>query len=484
MRTRNVAIMMTDIKGFTARTSEATRAGMLDLLTEHDRLLRPVFRHFRGTIVKTIGDAFLVWFESPTDAVLCGLTIQEVLRQNNARVSADQKLEVRVAINSGEVEFRKGDGGDDIFGEPVNLTARLEGITEAGEVWFTEAVHLTMNRAEAPSSAIGERTFKGIPDPVRVYKVIDDPNSDQIKKIASLVKFEGNVPIIAGERPEPPPRRPGRNIALSAGAVAGALAILIALPVVLVPKIKDRRAETKVRALMAQNLPGEAYLAAVTRLDQDPRDATLRVLAMLALTDRELSSNDQEDERFTAIYSFANRFPEDPEVWWVAGQKLDKIYIPHVSLLYFGHAMDLGAHAGDPNVFSRCVHAWESAAPGESFDNEPLQVAQKHFPKETLDWARKAVTGTEAYPFLNAMHLLQAKGEPASANPLNVAVENLLTGGDFEAARAAILAEPDPARRAWVKGVLDSTEDHFYFPRANREDVLALRDQLAPKTPN
>jgi adenylate cyclase len=70
--TQNLAIMFTDIKGFTERTSGSTREGMKSLLAEHDRLLVPVFQYFDGRIVKTIGDAFLVTFGSPTDAVLCG----------------------------------------------------------------------------------------------------------------------------------------------------------------------------------------------------------------------------------------------------------------------------------------------------------------------------------------------------------------------------------------------------------------------------
>lgn len=80
MESRTLAIMFTDIKGFTARTSESSRENVQKLLTDHERLLGPAFRHLGGHVVKTIGDAFLVWFDSPTDAVLCGLLIQEVLR--------------------------------------------------------------------------------------------------------------------------------------------------------------------------------------------------------------------------------------------------------------------------------------------------------------------------------------------------------------------------------------------------------------------
>ena len=76
--------MITDIKGFTAQTSEQTRGGLTNYIRRHENLLLPVFRYFDGTVIKNLGDAFLVTFESPTDAVLCGMTVQEVLRQHNA----------------------------------------------------------------------------------------------------------------------------------------------------------------------------------------------------------------------------------------------------------------------------------------------------------------------------------------------------------------------------------------------------------------
>src|SRR5688500_9832785 len=140
--------MFTDIKGFTDRTSQVPREELRDLLSKHDTLLRPMFSAFRGRVIKTIGDAFLVVFGSPTDAVVCGMAVQEVLRKHNASVGETDRFHVRVAVNVGDVEER----GSDVFGEAVNLASRLEGIAEAGEVWFTEAVYLTMNRHEAPTA--------------------------------------------------------------------------------------------------------------------------------------------------------------------------------------------------------------------------------------------------------------------------------------------------------------------------------------------
>ena len=167
MRTSNLTIVFTDIKGFTERTGRQSHELNQRMLRLHDALLMPVFRAFDGRLVKTIGDAFLVVFEAPTKAVLCGVAIQDRLWEFNRRVEAADQIHVRVAVNVGEVREDKGD----VFGEPVNIAARVEGLADAGEVLFTEAVFLSMNKAEVPSEDRGVHELKGIAHPIRVYRV-------------------------------------------------------------------------------------------------------------------------------------------------------------------------------------------------------------------------------------------------------------------------------------------------------------------------
>ncbi len=169
MEARNLAIMLTDIKGFTSKTAGFSRAQTQELLTTHHDLVMPVIEKFKGRLVKTIGDAFLVVFNSPTDAVICGVEIQDVLRAFNAGKAQAEKIEIRIAINSGEVAVH--DDGD-IYGDPVNITSRLESIAEPNEVFFTESVYLAMNKKEVPSSEIGYRQFKGIPEKIKVFRVL------------------------------------------------------------------------------------------------------------------------------------------------------------------------------------------------------------------------------------------------------------------------------------------------------------------------
>ncbi|MEI7480798.1 MAG: adenylate/guanylate cyclase domain-containing protein [Elusimicrobiota bacterium] len=177
MKARNLAVMLTDIKGFTDQTSRKSRAQIKELLTKHNELVLPAIEKYHGHVVKTIGDAFLVTFESSTDAVLCGTSIQEALLAFNKDRPQDDRIDIRIAINAGEVSIAE-DG--DIFGDAVNITSRIEGIAEAGEVFFTESIYLSMNKNEVPSSEIGYRQFKGISDKIKVYKVLrEDPVSPQ-----------------------------------------------------------------------------------------------------------------------------------------------------------------------------------------------------------------------------------------------------------------------------------------------------------------
>jgi class 3 adenylate cyclase len=166
LRTANLAIVFTDIKGFTERTSKQTLEQNEKLLKTHNEMLAPLFKGLGGRIIKTIGDAFMVTFESPTSAVLAGLAVQDSLWSYNQSASAEEQLHVRVAINVGEVRME----GNDVFGEPVNIAARVEGVAEADEVTFTESVYLSMNRAEVPAEELGHFELKGIPEKIRLYK--------------------------------------------------------------------------------------------------------------------------------------------------------------------------------------------------------------------------------------------------------------------------------------------------------------------------
>ncbi|MBW1811410.1 MAG: adenylate/guanylate cyclase domain-containing protein, partial [Deltaproteobacteria bacterium] len=158
--------------GFTERTGQQSREESAAWLRRYESLLMPLVKVFKGRKVKAIGDAYLCTFESPTNALLFGMAAQDRLFDYNHEVPDAEKIRIRVSVNVGEVRIRKGD----IFGEPVNIAARLESLTPAEEVWFTEAAYLAMTKSEIPSQEVGLHEFKGIQDAIRVYRVSPGPN--------------------------------------------------------------------------------------------------------------------------------------------------------------------------------------------------------------------------------------------------------------------------------------------------------------------
>ncbi|WP_332842740.1 adenylate/guanylate cyclase domain-containing protein [Anaeromyxobacter oryzisoli] len=167
MRSENRVVMFTDIKGYTAATSRQTREESARMLALHDALVHPVIRAFAGRRVKTIGDAYLVVFGAPTRALLCAMAIQDRLWDHARRVPEAKRIEIRVALSLGEVRIAKGD----VFGDAVNLAARVEAEAQPREIWFTEALYWSLDRSLVPFEEVGYRALKGFPDAVRLFRV-------------------------------------------------------------------------------------------------------------------------------------------------------------------------------------------------------------------------------------------------------------------------------------------------------------------------
>jgi class 3 adenylate cyclase len=172
MRTENLAVMLTDMKGFTAATTRQSREENARMLAVHDELVLPVVRAFGGRRVKTMGDANLVLFGSPTSGLLCGMAIQDRLWDYGRQVAEAQRIEVRVVLSLGEVRLEgPAAAPSDVYGEAVNLAARVEAEAEAGQVWFTEAVRLVADRSQIPEEELGALRLKGIDEEVRLFRV-------------------------------------------------------------------------------------------------------------------------------------------------------------------------------------------------------------------------------------------------------------------------------------------------------------------------
>lgn len=167
LKTENLAIVLTDIAGYTERTSHQSRRENERLLEQHNDILYPLIKKYKGRLIKTIGDALLMVFRSPTDAMLCAMAMQDALYEFNRKLPEEKQIHIRIAASLGEVRVTR----NDIFGEPVNMTSRIEGITPKDEIYLSEAIYMAMNKAEVPCQEVGWRELKGISEPIRIFNI-------------------------------------------------------------------------------------------------------------------------------------------------------------------------------------------------------------------------------------------------------------------------------------------------------------------------
>jgi adenylate cyclase len=169
MERRLAAVLAADMAGY-SRLMEADEAGTLARLRTHRiELIDPVIAKNQGNIIKTTGDGMLVEFQSVADAVKCAAEIQDRMQRRNSDVAEDRRIEFRIGINLGDIIFQD----DDIFGDGVNIAARLEGLAEIGGFCVTAAVYdQVSDRVEIGFEDLGDKSLKNISRPIRVYRAV------------------------------------------------------------------------------------------------------------------------------------------------------------------------------------------------------------------------------------------------------------------------------------------------------------------------
>ncbi len=165
---RLAAILAADVVGY-SRLMRANEVGTLATLMEHRRkLIDPLIAEHHGRIVKLTGDGVLAEFASVVNAVECGTRIQQGMNARNAGVPEDRRVAFRIGIHLGDIISQ----GDDIFGDGVNIAARLESIAQPGGVAVSAVVRENVeNRLDLSFEDIGEQALKNIDRPVLVFNV-------------------------------------------------------------------------------------------------------------------------------------------------------------------------------------------------------------------------------------------------------------------------------------------------------------------------
>jgi adenylate cyclase len=166
---RLAAILAADVAGYSLLVG-ADEGGTLERLkTLRRELLDPNIANHKGRLVKTTGDGLLVEFGSVVDALRCAVEVQSEMTARNAGVPSDNRIEFRIGINVGDIVVEDGD----IFGDGVNVAARLEGLAEPGGICVSARVQEdAAGKLDLVFEDLGEQQLKNIARPIRAYRVV------------------------------------------------------------------------------------------------------------------------------------------------------------------------------------------------------------------------------------------------------------------------------------------------------------------------
>jgi adenylate cyclase len=165
---RLTTILAADVVGY-SRLMAADEAGTLTSLKAIRReLIEPKTAKHQGRVVKLIGDGTLMEFGSVVDAINFAVDVQQAMAERNAKVPEDRRIIFRIGINIGDIIVE----GDDIYGDGVNVAARLEALAEPGGICISRTVfNHVRNKVALAFEDLGESQVKNIPDPIHVYRV-------------------------------------------------------------------------------------------------------------------------------------------------------------------------------------------------------------------------------------------------------------------------------------------------------------------------
>ena len=167
------AILSADVEGYSLLMRDDEEA-TIRTLTTYRKAITNLIQQYRGRLVDATGDNFLSEFTSVVDAVNCAVEIQRELAERNAELPENRKMQFRIGVNLGDVV----EEGDRIYGDGVNIAARLESLAEPGGICISGFVyHQVKNRLKLEYEYLGEQSVKNIKEPVPVYRVLSFPGA-------------------------------------------------------------------------------------------------------------------------------------------------------------------------------------------------------------------------------------------------------------------------------------------------------------------
>src|SRR5210317_551215 len=165
------AILSADVEGYSRLMGEDEEA-TVRTLTAYREVLKSLVQQHNGRVIDSPGDNLLAEFASVVDAVQCAVAVQKEIKARNKEFPENRRMQFRIGINLGDVIQEE----DRVYGDGVNIAARLEGLAEAGGICISgTAFDQVKGKLSLGYKFIGKQTVKNIPDPIRAYKVLVAP---------------------------------------------------------------------------------------------------------------------------------------------------------------------------------------------------------------------------------------------------------------------------------------------------------------------
>ncbi|MGO8920354.1 MAG: SUMF1/EgtB/PvdO family nonheme iron enzyme [Stellaceae bacterium] len=167
-------ILAADIAGYSKHVGMDEEGTLARVKRQRREIMEPTVQEHRGRVVKWTGDGFFAEFDSPVEAVRCAIVIQQAMSGRNASIARPHWIQYRIGVHVGDIVIEDGD----IFGDSVNVAARLEGLAEPGGIFISEGVYgLIKNKLVVGYQSLGDHKVKNITEPITVYRVLPDPHA-------------------------------------------------------------------------------------------------------------------------------------------------------------------------------------------------------------------------------------------------------------------------------------------------------------------
>jgi adenylate cyclase len=447
---RLAAILAADIAGY-SRLMGADEEGTLSRLKAlRGGLIDPKIAEHRGRIVKTTGDGILIEFASVVDALRCAAEVQAEMGERNADVPSIQRIEFRVGIHQGDIIVE----GDDIFGDGVNIAARLEGLAEPGGICVSGRVQEdAAGRLDLAFEDLGEQPLKNIARPVRIYRV----------------RTTG-IPAAASQSPTPAPSAPRLSIVVLPFSNLSGDASEDYFVDAITEDITTDLSRVPNSLVISRNT-AFTYKGTAVNVRQVSRELGVRYIleGSIRLSGTRVRANAKLIDAETDAHLFADRFDcERADLIDVQDEITARIAgAVGAELIDAESRRSLREHLADPDAVDLSMRGW--AALRRAPSREVVAEARVHF-EQALGIDSSAVDALIGLAYTYARALNSAFSDNEEADHAR--------GSEF-AAKALTLA-PDRAQAHWVHGLLLRRPKRFEEAAAAFEKAIALDRNFAP----